>query len=111
MSSIEHPSVPRTPPPEEVEANHEGRGQSETAGSVDRPDANSSDVDADFLDNHLRSPPTFSATKAMKENIKTIKSAGSTEKNMYGPLASLLTSMSEALYGSSRRLLYLFLYI
>ncbi|TBU21294.1 hypothetical protein BD311DRAFT_812433 [Dichomitus squalens] len=100
MSSIEHPSVPRTPPPGEVEANHEGRGQSETAGSVDRPDANSSDVDADFLDNHLRSPPTFSATKAMKESIKTIKSAGSIEKNMYGPLASLLTSMSEALYGT-----------
>ncbi|TBU23612.1 hypothetical protein BD311DRAFT_673589 [Dichomitus squalens] len=100
MSSIEHPSVPRTPPPEEVEANHEGRGQSETVWSDDRPDANSSDVDADFLDNHLRSPPTFSATEAMKEYIKMIQSAGSIEKNMYGPLASLLTSMSEALYGT-----------
>ncbi|EJF56487.1 hypothetical protein DICSQDRAFT_174870 [Dichomitus squalens LYAD-421 SS1] len=98
MSSIEHPSVPRTPPPEEVEVNHEGRGQSETAGSYDRLEANNSDVDVNFIAIHLRSPPTFHATKTMLKKIKDIRSAGTIEKNMYKPLASLLTSMSKALY-------------
>ena len=33
MPTTEYPSVPRTPLPEEGEANHKDRGQTQTAGS------------------------------------------------------------------------------
>ncbi|TBU25404.1 hypothetical protein BD311DRAFT_790439 [Dichomitus squalens] len=85
-------------PLEEVEANHEGCGQSESIGSYDPLEANTEDVDEDFLANHLRSPPTFHATEEMLEKVERIQNIGTTEKNMYQSLASLLTTMSEALY-------------
>ncbi|TBU52506.1 hypothetical protein BD310DRAFT_228708 [Dichomitus squalens] len=89
---------PMSSPPEEVEANHEGCGQSESIGSYDPLEADTEDVDEDFLANHLRSPPTFHATEEMLEKVEKIQNVGNTEKSMYQPLASLLTTMSEALY-------------
>ncbi|TBU37194.1 hypothetical protein BD309DRAFT_1023770, partial [Dichomitus squalens] len=94
---IPSPRSPIASPPEEVEANHEGCGQSESIGSYDPLEADTEDVDEDFLANHLRSPPTFHATEEMLEKVEKIQNVGNTEK-MYQPLASLLTTMSEALY-------------
>ena len=127
MSSIEHPSAPRTPPPpaEASEVHNDNRGQPSADGSsrtcnnfVSSPLKNSiakptnrKDIEAhdvvkdtlvcdDFLTQHLRAPPSpFNPTKTMRNYIDQICRAGSSEHRMYKPAASLLTAISKEMYG------------
>ena len=127
MSSIEHPSAPRTPPPpaEASEVHDDNRGQpsadessrtfhnftsSPLKHSIAKPTnrkgiethdvVRDTDVCADFLTEHLRAPPSpLELTAAMNNCIAKIQSAGTYELKMYAPAASLLTAISKVLYG------------
>ncbi len=128
MSSIEHPSAPRTPSPvaEVPEVNDDNRGlSSDDEGfrtfsnfhhsplkpSIARPTnrkaietheaVRDNSICNDFLGQHLRTAPaTFTLTDDMNEYLDGIRKAGTVEWKMYKPAASLLTAISKEVYST-----------
>ncbi|KAI1786564.1 hypothetical protein LXA43DRAFT_1064488 [Ganoderma leucocontextum] len=128
MSSTEHPSAPRTPPPlaEASEVNDDNRGQpSAEQSSSTFPNFQTSPLKAciphptnrkaieahqvvqdasiceDFLAQHLRTTPTpFTLTDVTGGYVSEICKAGTSEWKMYKPAAALLTAISKEVYRS-----------
>ncbi|KAM5538146.1 hypothetical protein V8D89_008189 [Ganoderma adspersum] len=128
MSSTEHPSAPRTPPPpaEAFEVNDDNRGLSSVDESlrtfsnfqssplkacIPRPTnrkaieehevVEDDSVCEDFLGQHLRAAPmTFALTDKMNGYLDDIRKAGTVEWKLYKPAASLMTAISKEVFKS-----------
>ncbi|KAI0708690.1 hypothetical protein C8Q76DRAFT_859848 [Earliella scabrosa] len=101
-STMSRPSTP----PAAASVVDEGTSGMSTAGvSYGYPQANNTNTDHDFKENHLRLAPHFDITADLEKAIDEIRTAGNCEVKTYKPCSQLLTHFSKTFYrGLSKKL-------